>query len=132
MENASKALIIAGAILLAILLISLGIMIYNQAQSVTNGGQMSEAEVSTFNSKFSKYEGTNVKGSVVKSLINEMMAVNNNEDNQSAGIVINFDTSETGNITESSAVQNNKSYTVSIKGYDGTGRVNSISIKPNS
>ena len=32
MENASKALIIAGAILLAILLISLGIMIFNQAQ----------------------------------------------------------------------------------------------------
>ena len=30
MENPSKALIIAGAILLAILLISLGIMIFNQ------------------------------------------------------------------------------------------------------
>ena len=36
MENASKALIIAGAILLAILLISLGIMIYNQAQNTVN------------------------------------------------------------------------------------------------
>ena len=34
MENASKALIIAGAILLAILLISLGIMIFNQAQQI--------------------------------------------------------------------------------------------------
>ena len=36
MENASKALIIAGAILLAILLISLGIMIFNQAQDTVN------------------------------------------------------------------------------------------------
>ena len=36
MENASKALIIAGAILLAILLISLGIYIFSQAQSVVN------------------------------------------------------------------------------------------------
>ena len=45
MENASKALIIAGAILLAILLISLGIMIFNQAQdTVTNSG-MTEAEL---------------------------------------------------------------------------------------
>ena len=35
MENASKALIIAGAILLAILLISLGIMVFTQAQDVT-------------------------------------------------------------------------------------------------
>ena len=32
MENASKALIIAGAILLAILLISLGIMIFNHQE----------------------------------------------------------------------------------------------------
>ena len=54
MENASKALIIAGAILLAILLISLGIMIFNQAQSVVDGSGMSEAELSTFNSKFTK------------------------------------------------------------------------------
>ena len=35
MENASKALIIAGAILLSILLISLGIMIFTQAQDAT-------------------------------------------------------------------------------------------------
>ena len=41
MENASKALIIAGAILLAILLISLGIMIYTQAQNtVQNSGMI--------------------------------------------------------------------------------------------
>ena len=32
MENASKALIIAGAILLSILLISLGLIVYNQAK----------------------------------------------------------------------------------------------------
>ena len=32
MENASKALIIAGAILLAILIISLGLIVYNQAK----------------------------------------------------------------------------------------------------
>ena len=93
---------------------------------------MSEAEVSTFNSKFSKYEGTNVKGSVVKSLINEMMAVKNNEDNKSAGIDIDFDSSVSGCITASSQVQNNKAYTVSITGYDGTGRANLISITENT
>ena len=32
MENASKALIIAGAILLSILIIGMGMFIYNQAQ----------------------------------------------------------------------------------------------------
>lgn len=77
MENASKALIIAGAILLAILLISLGIMIFNQAQdTVTNSG-MTEAELSAFNNKFLKYEG-NQKGSMVKSMIQDVKSSNAN------------------------------------------------------
>ena len=75
MENASKALIIAGAILLAILLISLGIMIFNQAQDTVNNSGMTQAEITAFNNKFLKYEGTQ-KGSVVKSLINEVLATN--------------------------------------------------------
>ena len=40
MENASKALIIAGAILLAILIISLGILIFNQAQDTVGSVNM--------------------------------------------------------------------------------------------
>ena len=58
MENASKALIIAGAILLAILIISLGIMIYQQASGVVNNNSMTEVDVSTFNSKFEQYLGS--------------------------------------------------------------------------
>lgn len=75
MENASKALIIAGAILLAILLISLGIFIFNQAQDTVNNSGMTEAEISSFNNKFLKYEGDQ-KGSVVKSAVNEVIASN--------------------------------------------------------
>ena len=80
MENASKALIIAGAILLAILIISLGIMIYNQAAGVVNNNSMSEVEISSFNQKFTQYEGTNVKGAQVNSLLNAI--VQNNVANQ--------------------------------------------------
>ena len=36
MENASKALIIAGAILISILIIGLGVFIYQQAQSTVS------------------------------------------------------------------------------------------------
>ncbi len=78
MENASKALIIAGAILLSILLISLGIMIFSQAQSVVDGSGMTEAEVNSFNAKFTKYQG-NIKGSMVRSLVQEVLANNNND-----------------------------------------------------
>ena len=82
MENASKALIIAGAILLAILIISLGIMIYNQAAGVVNNNSMTEVEISTFNQKFTQYEGTNVKGSQVNALLNAIVQNNvaNTED----------------------------------------------------
>ena len=80
MENASKALIIAGAILLSILIISLGIMIFNQAQDAMGNGGMSEAEISTFNNKFIKYEGNNKRGSTVKNLIQEVNINNAQED----------------------------------------------------
>lgn len=75
MENASKALIIAGAILLSILLISLGIMIFNQAQDTIGNSGMSKAEIQSFNSQFKKYEGKQ-KGSNVKALVSEVNASN--------------------------------------------------------
>ena len=80
MENASKALIIAGAILLAILLISLGIMIFNQAQDTVNNSGMSQAEITAFNNKFLKYEGTR-SGSEVKAMCNEVIASNADSSN---------------------------------------------------
>ena len=79
MENASKALIIAGAILLAILLISLGIMIFTQAQGTIKGAGMSEAQISAFNEKFTKYQGKQ-KGSAIRAMVQEVMANNNSEE----------------------------------------------------
>ena len=75
MENASKALIIAGAILLAILIISLGILIYNQASSVVNNNSMSEVDINTFNNKFTQYGG-NQRGSSIRALIQQVQSSN--------------------------------------------------------
>ena len=80
MDNASKALIIAGAILLSILIISLGIFIFNQASEITKSSNLSEVEVLNFNEKFTSFEGTNVRGSEVNSLLNRI--VQNNVANQ--------------------------------------------------
>ena len=139
MENASKALIIAGAILLSILLISLGIMIFSQAQdTVTNSG-MSDAEISAFNNRFIKYEGTR-KGSVVKTLIQEVIASNANEDNSNASRTISviLKTKKTGGSggydesdasESSSGVSTAKSYDVAISNYgEKTGCVSEITI----
>ncbi len=58
MENASKALIIAGAILLAILLISLGIFVFDSVnlEEYLNGMDKQSAEI--FNGQFTEYSGT--------------------------------------------------------------------------
>ena len=74
MENASKALIIAGAILLSILIIGIGMFIYNQAkeQIDNSAGQMSQEEIRVHNSQFEIYKGDRVSGSQVKQLLTKL------------------------------------------------------------
>lgn len=94
MENASKALIIAGAILLAILIISLGILIFNQAQDTVGSVNMDEQEIMAFNNKFTQYEGESVRGSQVNALAQAVLANNqsakNNGDTATKGIQMNI------------------------------------------
>ena len=136
MENASKALIIAGAILLAILIISLGIMILNQAQDTINGSGMTQAEIQAFNSKFTKYEG-NRRGSVVRSLLQEVVSSNGTQENKDAKRLISvtygtnklIDTKDDGTSTVNSfsSIKNTSTYTVSFT-YDNSGCVKTITI----
>ena len=112
MENASKALIIAGAILLAILLISLGIMIFQQAQDTVSSSGMSKAEVQTFNNTYTKYEGKQ-RGVMIKSLIQEVLANNNaTEDNsQKIKMTLPEQTADTYQPT-TTKIENNTYYDV--------------------
>ena len=68
MENASKALIIAGAILLAIAIIGVGMYVFNNAQESVQGTDMTEEEVAAYNGDFDAYGGQ-VRGSRAKTLI---------------------------------------------------------------
>jgi len=88
MENASKALIIAGAILLSILIISLGIMIYNQASGVANNNAMSEVEITQFNSKFTQYEGDSVRGAAVNALLQAVLSNNTAQESNDRKIYV--------------------------------------------
>ena len=90
MENASKALIIAGAILLSILIISLGIMIYNNAVGVVNTDAMSEVDIQQFNSKFTQYEGNNVRGATVNSMLDAVLANNRAQNDDSRKVSVNL------------------------------------------
>ena len=68
MENASKALIIAGAILLAIAIIGVGMYVFNNASDSVQGTDMTKEEVTAYNGDFDVYGGT-IRGSRVKTLI---------------------------------------------------------------
>ena len=128
MENASKALIIAGAILISILLISVGVLIMNSTDSVTGqvGGLADTQAVQTFNAQFTAYEGKDKQPQQIRQLFSTIKASNAKNAQQ---VTI---TKASGKIIDSSAsVTNNKKYTVTL-GYDdaegGTGYVNSVTI----
>ncbi len=128
MENASKALIIAGAILLAILLISLGIMIFNQAQDTVSGSGMDQAAVSTFNNQLLKYEG-NIKGTMVKSMIQEVLAINAeaaNNDNIKVTVKLGADSTAVEKPATSTIINNN-TYAVKMV-YGANNRISSIEV----
>ncbi len=75
MENASKALIIAGAILLSILIIAIGMFIYTSSQSTINDSltQMNTQEIEAFNSQFTIYGGSQ-NGAKLKSMVGTCIA----------------------------------------------------------
>lgn len=70
MENASKALIIAGAILISIVLIGVGVLIVGNSQEIFGGAstKMSQMAIDQFNSEFTNYEGRQ-SGSNIRSLL---------------------------------------------------------------
>ena len=84
MENATKALLIAAAVLVAILIISLGLVVFNMAaETVNNNSSLSAQEIQAFNDQFTQYEGDNVRGTRVNSLLKT--ALNNNITQQQEG-----------------------------------------------
>ena len=99
MENASKALIIAGAILLAILIISLGIFIFSKSQDTINSINMDEQEIMAFNNKFTPYEGDNIRGSKVNALAQAVLSNNqaaaNNGETPTKGITMTLPKGDT-------------------------------------
>ncbi len=67
MENASKALIIAGAILLSILIIGIGMYVYSSSTATLDSAvsQMSANEIQTFNRQFTQYSGKQSGANVI-------------------------------------------------------------------
>lgn len=82
MENASKALLIAGAMLLTILLATLAIYIFNTFGGQTAGlyDKLEQSDIDSFNQKFLQYEDKELRIQDVVSIIN--LAKDNNNSNR--------------------------------------------------
>ena len=133
MENASKALIIAGAILVSILLIGIGVALINALNSPmgqaeeTMGGQAMQI----FNAKFEKYAGQKQSGANVKSLLSEIITNNVTTQNDKAVTVYNSNTIVGSTSYDISIFRNNivssATYKVDLT-YDDKGYINKVTI----
>ena len=114
MENASKALIIAGAILLAILIISLGIMVFQNAKGVVDTNAMSELEIQQFNQKFTQYEGDRVRGASVRTMIQAVLTNNVSQDDANRKIAIDgdFTLAETATSVDTTTIPTGATYKI--------------------
>lgn len=124
MENASKALIMAGAILVAIVIVSMGVMLIAKNQGTVEQGA-NDADIiaqKTFNSMFYKYSGT-IKGSTLKQLFIDVKSSNNKYPTRQ--IFINGSNDSATLSTMQSGINSYNNYTVKVEeGADGY--VNSI------
>ena len=78
MENASKALLMAGGMLIALLTISLLVLMFTRISAVQRTNNVDEAEMTTteFNNQFSTYNNNHVRGSELYSCLNRAVDYN--------------------------------------------------------
>jgi len=132
MENASKALIIAGAILISIVLVSVGVIVVNALDPNQALGEMDQQAIESFNSKFVSNAGENVQGTRVKTLIQNVITSNsNNEEDRQISVVGPEGGSEATTSADLSAMRNtiktSTRYRV-VMDYATNGLVNKITI----
>ena len=114
MENASKALLIAGAILICILLIAVAMYIYNSANATIKsaGSKMSQQEKDIYNANIQSYVNNGVKGSEIKSMIDSIISQNQSnvgEEGKFIGVYTNGNISNYDRATNLSSACNNAS-----------------------
>ena len=132
MENASKALIIAGAILLSILIIGLGMMVFNNAKNALTSANLDQEQIDAFNSKFESYIGTNKRGTDIRTLCNTVKSSNAADEENAIKITYGSDTNKTSQadiLDIRNKLKNGSRYDVTAKFNKNTKLIESIEIK---
>ncbi len=109
MENASRALVMAGSVLIALMIIGALLLMFNNLSSYQNTGAEStrESQIVEFNQQYETYNRPNVKGIELYSLLNQAVDYNKRKSIEGTGsnegqylayqpITINFSLTEGG------------------------------------
>ena len=119
MENATKALLMAGGVLIAIIIISVLVITLQKTGNVSKSYDetVQTEEITKFNSNFTKYLGQ-------KFTIHEAITITNFAN--SNGLKINGGKT-TSDIDQSDALE--KKYSITINNYDDNGYIKEITIR---
>lgn len=109
MENASKALIITGAVLISILVISLGLAGYYLAKEQNDSSNMDKQTIQAFNSEWESYIGSNKTASQIKAMYSAVIANNAAETKSGAQKFVKIKGAQPQTIP---AIDSNTTYTV--------------------
>ena len=131
MENATKALLIAAAVLIAILIISLGLVVYNNSANTVNQANLSSQEIQAQNEKFTRYNGKNKRGSEVNSLLQTALNYNLNTTDEGNKVVVEYGSKKLVDKTSKSITEQmdtSKLYDITVTYGGAGGLVNKITI----
>lgn len=114
MENATKALLIAAAVLVVIILIAFGMRILSSSSGTQDQADatLNSAKVQSFNQSLETYKGTRVNGSSARALITKINSMKVTDPTHAVEIA--------GDTTSQTAVDDTKTYTVTFE-YETTG-----------
>lgn len=131
MENASKALIIAGAILISILLIGLGVGVYQMAAGTSKSASLDTQAAQAQNSKFEDMFGPRKSSADVKNLMtlvrNNNITGNTNDEQVEIHVLYNGTEASPSKVAQS--VKAGKTYWVDVENdnaWDGKGEEEAV------
>lgn len=144
MENATKALLIAAAVLVAILIITLGITVYDMAAETMGSVNFSGQEVQAHNEKFTRYDGEHKRGTEVNAMLKTVLTSNLDavtQKEEEKKVYVELYTATSGSATTEllttgmtalpkGKIDTSKIYTITVEFASTGGLVKSIKVRP--
>lgn len=134
MDNASKALIMAGAVLISIALVGVGVYIFSSTNTMVGGAnqQLDDAAAQMTNSTLGQYAGSKVRGSTVKQLL-EKVRISNTNDTLPIDVTVTLGGKDITNSLSTASITDTAYYTVEITDTNGSdGYYDTVTITKNS